>query len=715
MPVTRPASVDASLDEVASAVLVAVSGDPSLPGALAPLLEDLAAGLDGEGDADNALLVRSRAARIAPMPSLPPAAIEAMTRLVGELQKARRGRAPVPPPATSWDAETIETIGEFLEEGDEGLAKADEILLAAESEGMDRERVNALFRVFHSIKGVAGFLELAEITALAHTTETLLNLAREGTPLVGANLDAIFEATARMRALLDAVRKAVETGRALAPTDGVEGTIAQIQSRIDAAQSGESASAVAAAPPAPTVDVAAPAAPAPVVSAPVALAAAPAAVAAPVAAADEEEEEMRPAAAARTPEGGSSAAGGTRLRETLKVDLERVDTLVEMIGELIIVESMVVYAPEIAALPSVHIRNNLSQLSKISRDLQDVAMRMRMVPVKGVFSKMARLVRELSRKTGKSVAMVQAGESTEMDRSMVERLEEPLVHMIRNAMDHAIEPAAERAAAGKPAEATIRLSAFHEGGSIVVELADDGRGLIREKILSRAVDKGLVPRNVQLSDGEVHALIFAPGFSTAAQVTELSGRGVGMDVVKRNIEEMRGRVSIASTPGVGTTFRLVLPLTLAIIDGMLVACGAERYIIPSLSILESLQPRPGMITTMAGADELISVRGEVLPLFRLASLFGISDAESDPPRALVVVVESMGHKVGLLVDEVVAQQQVVIKPIGAGIGQHEMFSGAAILSDGRVGLILNIDRICSTVARRAYRSGWDAQASGGRT
>src|SRR5690606_7828802 len=211
--------------------------------------------------------------------------------------------------------------------------------------------------------------------------------------------------------------------------------------------------------------------------------------------------------------------------------------------------------------------------SKISRDLQDVSMRMRMVPVRGVFRKMARLVHELSRKTGKQVVLVPSGEATEMDRSMAERIEEPLVHMIRNSVDHGIEGPEERAAVGKSAQATIRLSAFHEGGSIVVEVSDDGRGLMREPILKKAVAQGLVRDGDALSDAQVHSLIFAPGFSTAARVTEISGRGVGLDVVKRNVEAMRGRVMVESPPGQGTTFRLVLPLTLAIIDGMLVACG----------------------------------------------------------------------------------------------------------------------------------------------
>jgi two-component system chemotaxis sensor kinase CheA len=351
-------------------------------------------------------------------------------------------------------------------------------------------------------------------------------------------------------------------------------------------------------------------------------------------------------------------------------------------------------------------RNYLGQLSKISRDLQSIAMRMRMVPVRGVFQKMARLVRDLSLKTGKSVRLVQVGEATEMDRSMVERIEDPLVHMIRNAIDHAIETPDVRRAAGKPEQGTITLSARHEGGSVVIELTDDGRGLSRDGILKKARERGLVGENAeQLLDSDVHALIFLPGFSTAASVSELSGRGVGMDVVKRNVESLRGRVLVSSVLGSGTTFKLVLPLTLAIIDGMLVSVGDERYIIPSLAIVESLLPSESMVRVLGRDRELVNVRGEIFPLQRLKSLFEVPGGQDDPEQARIVVVESGGRKIGLMVDDVLTQQQVVIKPLSGGIGNAELLSGAAILSDGRVGLILNVDRMselfgASTGARR---------------
>jgi two-component system chemotaxis sensor kinase CheA len=393
---------------------------------------------------------------------------------------------------------------------------------------------------------------------------------------------------------------------------------------------------------------------------------------------------------------------GTKLRETVKVDLERVDSLVAMVGELVVVEAMVVNAPEIAKSASARVRNCLSQLAKVTRDLQDVSMRMRMLPVSGVFQKMARMSRDLGRKSGKQLRLVLSGEATEMDRSMVEHIADPLVHMIRNAVDHGLETPEERRKAGKPDEGTIRLSAYHEGGSIVIELADDGRGLDRDAILTKARAQGLVRPNDTLTESDIHMLIFAPGFSTAKQVTEVSGRGVGMDVVKRNMDALRGRVSISTTPGQGTTFKMLLPLTLAIIDGMLVACGRDRYIIPTLSIVESIQPSKGMLVTFADQHEMINVRGQILPLVRLSRLFGSSNAKTEPTEALVVIIEGVGRRLGLMVDEVVTQQQVVIKNLGQGLGSTRFLSGAAILADGRVGLIINVEEIAGTTVQRQW-------------
>jgi two-component system chemotaxis sensor kinase CheA len=396
------------------------------------------------------------------------------------------------------------------------------------------------------------------------------------------------------------------------------------------------------------------------------------------------------------------------IRQVIRVDLERIDTLVELIGELVTTEAMVSNAPELEYMATSALRAHLGQLTKITRDLQEVGMRMRTVPVRHVFQKMARMVRDLERRGRKRVQLRITGETTEMDRMMVEAIADPLTHIIRNAVDHGIEEPEARRAAGKPEVGTISLAAVHEGGSIFIEIRDDGGGLDRQKVLDRARVTGLVGPDDRLTDEEIDQLIFAPGFSTANQVTDLSGRGVGLDVVKSHVDAMRGRILITSAPGVGTSFRLILPLTLAIIDGMVVACGSERYILPTLTIVESLQPTRGMLSSLAGQQELVQLRGEVLPLLRMSQLFGIDGAKTDPCEGLVVVVESVGHKAGLMVDDVVAQQQVVIKSLGPGLRHVERFSGSAILSDGRVALIVDVDRVLrSAVApgRNVRRNG----------
>ena len=402
-----------------------------------------------------------------------------------------------------------------------------------------------------------------------------------------------------------------------------------------------------------------------------------------------------PGSLAPPPEGTASLApGAVKLKETLKVDVERVDSIVEMIGELIIVESQVSYAPEIMSAASPRLRATLAQLSKLSRGLQDLSMRMRMVPLRGTFQRVSRMVRELAKQTGKRVEVQVRGDATEMDRSMVEQIGDPLVHMVRNAVDHGVESPEERQRTDKPPVGTLSVAAYHEGGRVIIEIADDGRGLRRDLILRKAIEKGVVHGTGEsLSDAEVHALIFAPGFSTAAQVTEISGRGVGMDVVKRNVEALRGTVQVTSTPGHGTRFRLMLPLTLAVIDGMLVRCGAETYIVPSLAVTEALRPRRDAYFTRGGEAEFLLVRGDLIPMVRLAELFEVRGARLEPWEALAVIVESGGRRLALLVDDVLSQHQLVIKPLGPGVRDADRFTGAAVLSNGNVGLIVNVDRL----------------------
>jgi len=306
---------------------------------------------------------------------------------------------------------------------------------------------------------------------------------------------------------------------------------------------------------------------------------------------------------------------------------------------------------------------------------------------------MTRLVRDLAAQQHKQVQLVVEGEETELDRNIVEELSDPLVHMIRNSIDHGVESPATRVSRGKPALGTIRLSASHQRGGIVITIQDDGKGLDRDRILAKGRERGLIKSDATPTEEEVFALIFAPGFSTAEKVTDVSGRGVGMDVVRRNIEKLRGKIEIRSLAGQGTTFTIVLPLTLAIIDGMLVGVGDDRYIIPTLSVRESFRPRPGMVTTVHERGEVVSVRGRLTPLLRLGQHLGTPCRAVDPTEGIIVVVESGDASRGLLVDELLGKQEVVIKNLGETFRKQDLLAGAAILGDGRVGLILDVDTL----------------------
>jgi two-component system chemotaxis sensor kinase CheA len=354
---------------------------------------------------------------------------------------------------------------------------------------------------------------------------------------------------------------------------------------------------------------------------------------------------------------------------------------------------MISQDPALRRTDQVDLARKVGHAEKIVRELQDLSMGMRMVPLKGPMQKVARLVRDLAQRSGKLVDFVTEGEDTEIDRNLVDLLTDPLVHMVRNALDHGLEPPEERERIGKPRAGTVRVAAYHAGGNVVVELHDDGRGLSRERIVAKAVAVGLIASADGMSDADVYALIFAPGFSTAEKVTDLSGRGVGMDVVRRNIESARGRVEITSRPGQGTTFTLRLPLTLAITDGMLIRVGAERYIVPTSQITLSFRPEHDAVSTYQGRAEMVLHRGQLLPVVRLHRLFGVAGAREDPAQALLMIVGDGAHQVALLVDELLSQQQVVAKSLGDGIGRVRGLAGGAILGDGRVGLILDVPEL----------------------
>ncbi|MBK3802658.1 chemotaxis protein CheA [Azospirillum brasilense] len=388
--------------------------------------------------------------------------------------------------------------------------------------------------------------------------------------------------------------------------------------------------------------------------------------------------------------GGAEHAGLTS--HTIRVDLDKIDRLVNMVGEMVITQAMI--AEHVRELPPGEFQElleGLEQLAQHTRELRESVMSIRAQPVSSVFSRMPRLVRECAATTGKEVQLVTSGETTEVDKTVVENLVDPLTHMIRNSIDHGLEGPEERERVGKPRAGTVHLSAQHRSGRIVIEITDDGRGINRPKVLSKAIEKGLVQPGATLSDEEIDNLIFLPGFSTADQVSNLSGRGVGMDVVRRNITSLGGRIGVYSTPGEGSRFVLSLPLTLAVLDGMVISVGEERFVLPLTNIVESLRPKAADLHGLVGKCDVMMARGEYVRLVYLHQLFGIPGAVADPTRALVVLVETEdGSRLGLVVDEVLGQQQVVIKSLEANFRRLDGVAAATILGDGRVALILDV-------------------------
>lgn len=400
--------------------------------------------------------------------------------------------------------------------------------------------------------------------------------------------------------------------------------------------------------------------------------------------------------------GGREVAGALReqkkaakdapaaLAQTVKVDTAKLDNLVDMVGELVIAQSLVTSNERVTALKDQKLLRDLSHVARITSDLQRTAMGMRMVPIRQTFQKMIRLVRDLSRKSGKRVGLDMSGEETEIDRNMVEAIYDPMVHMIRNSVDHGVETPQERLNKGKPAEGRIQVRAFHQGGNVIIEIEDNGQGLNRDKILAKAIERGLVDTDDSPSDGAIFNLIFQPGFSTADKITDVSGRGVGMDVVKKAIDKLRGKIEVHSEPGRGSIVTIRLPLTLAIIDGMIVRVGENRYILPTTAIHESFRPQQDDYFTVKGQGEMIKVRENLLPLIRLDQVLENTTALTSPAEALVVVLENEGERRCVMVDEVLGKQEVVIKSLGEGLKNVPSLAGGSILGDGRVGLILDV-------------------------
>ena len=616
--------------------------------------------------------------------------------------------AAVPAPSASEESEATqekaivlnlkddaELLHEFHGESVELLQNIEQGVLVLEENPTDSGTINSIFRAFHTFKGGAGFLHLHALQDLAHDLESLLDAARQSkltitSPIIDlilAGSDALKHYTSEIGAQL----KGTDAGAPIVvPTS-------QIILRVKAALRGETLPEKQAASPQPSVEIVAhhntecvsESTDAPASSGQVA-------VQVTTVAAVEEPASTGKTIAKPDPVVTKPVAGKQVAETTsgfVKLETWKLDALVDLVGELVIAQSMVVQDPDVQTLESRTLARSLRQLSRTTSELQRNAMSLRMVPIRGVFQKMTRLVRDIGAQQGKQVQLLLDGEETELDRNIVEKLGDPLVHMIRNAVDHGLESPAERLEKGKPSIGTVRLAASHQRGGILIRIQDDGKGLNAEKILAKGIERGLVPPNAELTDSEIYNLIFMPGFSTAEKVTDLSGRGVGMDVVKRNIESLRGKVEIQSVLGEGSTFNILLPLTLAIIDGMLVGVGNDRYIIPTISVRESFRPKPGMVSTIHERGAVVSVRGKQTPVLPLGQFLGIPVKATCPEEGILIVVESGDASRAILVDELIGKQEVVIKSLGETFKDQSLLAGGAVLGDGSVGLILDVDTL----------------------
>ncbi len=569
-------------------------------------------------------------------------------------------------------------LADFITETAEYFENMEASLIGLEQNPDDMALVNEVFRNMHNIKGISGFLHVKDMSEIAHNAESLLDIARRGDVGFGGAIATIsFETVDILKEMHSRIRSAVEGTPYEIPTKYIQ--VMQKLKGLYGLYSGRPVTSVKS-PETVKFPVVRPAAQSEV-SRPIAVKVKPASqvVGAP------------PVSGKQSP--GACKKAAPKVEDMIKVSVTRLDSLIDAVGELVIANAMITREVEEREDPTSQLAQNSSQLANITRELQELAMGMRMVALKATFMKMARVARDTAAKSGVSVEFDYSGEDTEIDRNVVEEISSPLIHMIRNAIDHGIESPDERVRMGKAPVGRVHLSAYHEGGNVVIRIEDDGKGIDREKVSAKAIRMGIVESANDLSDREIHNLIFHPGFSTAEKVTDVSGRGVGMDVVKQSIENLRGRVEIQTESGAGTSFIIRLPLTLAIIDGMVIMSGGESYIIPTTAIQESLRPTREDILTAARKGEMITVRGTLIPLFRLDKILEIENAKTDPTQGLVLIMGDDSDRFALAVDDLVGQQQVVIKAFGKIIGRPAGISGGAIMGDGRVALILDVTGI----------------------
>jgi two-component system chemotaxis sensor kinase CheA len=604
------------------------------------------------------------------------------------------------------DAKEMEFIKGFLEEASEHIQAIEAALLEVERSPEDKNSIDNLFRPFHTIKGMAGFLNLRDIMCLTHEAETLMDQARKGKRQVNAGLiDVVFDVVDILKAQLKGISaylagpagddvyqppvaemiaklRGVISGRiepgAREPAAGSatnkvgENLVEQgacAKEIVDIALEAQHKEASGKKTGEILIDMGA--------TTP-----------------KQVSQAIRPQNQKRSGASMPAAAAGAG-DQSVRIDTSKLDSLVDMVGELVIAQTLVGASSKIAT--DIKLAKDVDQVGKIVRNVQELAMSMRMMPIGPTFQKMARVIRDTARKAGKQVELIITGEDTELDKNVIQLIGDPLIHMVRNAVDHGVELPEVRRAAGKSEVGNVYLRASHQGGNIAIEVEDDGKGLDPKVLIAKGIEKGLVQPGEELTDQQAFALVFAPGFSTAAQVTDISGRGVGMDVVRRNIEHLRGKVEISSTLGKGSVFTIRLPLTLAIIDGMVIKVGEERFIIPTISIEQALRPTADKITSVQHRGEVLNVRGRLIPLIQLGMLFHLT-GRVNPTEAMVVIAHCEGRQVGLVVSELIGQQQVVIKTLGHRFEGLRGVAGAAILGDGRVGLILEISGLAAAHA-----------------
>jgi len=622
----------------------------------------------------------------------------------GETTAVPTAVANVPPPPSSvaedkttslkiMDENDIEIFEGFLDESSDSLSTIEENLIVLEEDAANLDIINSLFRIFHSLKGAAGFLGLTEINYLCHQTENMLDQARKSMLQIDSEIiDILLSSRDQLGIGLASLKEGVDAAKGNLPNyscDLDQIDINTIVSAIErklylAAHADEGADG--------TPKLGAILVEDNVVSAKVL----------------EEvlQQKQKPIGQTLVDMGAVSKSDVEKAvtkqktkkkpieSTSVKVDTAKLNILLELVGELVIAQSIISQNENLGEPINERLTKDIIEMSKITDGIQDHIMSLRMVPLKQTFSKMNRLVRDVAKKINKRVHLELFGEDTEIDKTIVDQINDPLVHLLRNSVDHGIDSAEEREAAGKPPEGLVKLGAYQKGGNVIIEVSDDGRGVNYDKLLNKGIEQGYFEKGKTYSKKEIIEMIFMPGLSTHEVATDISGRGVGMDVVRKNIQALGGRVETKSITGKGTTFVVKLPLTMAIVDGMLVSVGGERYIIPTVAINESIRPTLEQMTTVVNEGEMLNIRGELVPLVRLGELFGVSNGNSsDVTEKLVIVVSNENEKRGLLVDDLLGQQQVVIKNLDTRLKGITGFSGSSILGDGLVGLILDIGGI----------------------